>query len=137
MQPPGIRGMRNTMPGAQGECPVMMSSSPKAGKWDKYPLIAVNAVELRQGLGMPENQKLISPFELGQSQLRDPHSRQPTRFLDKTNQLMFHQEHAASGFERKRPWNWRAIIWPSRTTLPAESSRSCHCPRARISSGLR
>ena len=79
-----------------------MSSSPKApGKWDQYPLIGVGSAELRQSLGMPENQKFISSFDLAQAELRSPHSRQSKQFLQWTRQLMFHQEHAATGFEKK------------------------------------
>ena len=63
----GHTGHAQTMPGRPGRMPVMIRPAlrPAMGQ---IPLDRGQCGRTAQGLGMPENQKLISPFELGQSQ---------------------------------------------------------------------
>ncbi len=90
------------MPASMGVCTGMsQAAAHQPDKWDRCPLILVDAIELRQALGMKEGEKYISPLDLSQAMLRDPHSQASTPFLVWTRRLALRQDQALFPFEKK------------------------------------
>jgi cytochrome c-type biogenesis protein CcsB len=70
-------------------------------KWDRMPLIVVDFLELREALGMAADQKYISPLELNQAEIQDPHTQTKTRFGVFVQRLTCRQGEQLSAFEKK------------------------------------
>jgi cytochrome c-type biogenesis protein CcsB len=72
-----------------------------ADKWDRAPLIRVDNLALRDALGLPQDQKYISPLELSTAKLQDPKSGRETPFLLWAKKLGHNEEAGLSAFDRK------------------------------------
>jgi len=73
----------------------------KADKWDRAPLLRIDHVALRSALGLPQNQKNISPLDLATTKLRDAHTGRETPFLVWARSLAHDEEGGLSPFDRE------------------------------------
>jgi cytochrome c-type biogenesis protein CcsB len=81
-----------------------MMKNPHAGtpdKWDNALLLRVDYLELRNALGMAEDQKYISPAELARAKIRDPQSGRETSFLLWTQKVSRDEARGLPTLERK------------------------------------
>lgn len=88
--------------GATGPCTGMgKSTARQPDKWDRCALILVDSPALRKALGLPEDQKYISPLDLSQAEFRDPHSQTAKPFLSWTQGFTRRNEPALSNIEKQ------------------------------------
>ncbi|NQU25587.1 MAG: cytochrome c biogenesis protein CcsA [Candidatus Nealsonbacteria bacterium] len=57
-------------------------ASHEPDKWDKALLLPVDRAEFRKALGMPDDQRRISPWELSKVEIRDPEDYEKTLFVN-------------------------------------------------------
>ncbi len=69
--------------------------------WDKAPLLRTDYLELREALGMPADQKYVSPLELGKAEIRDPHTGSTSLFVTWAGKLAMQQDQGLTTFEKK------------------------------------
>lgn len=83
--------------------------------WDKSPLLRLDYLELRKALSIPADQKYISPFELGNAQVKDPHTGATTAFVNWAGKLALQQDKGLTTFEKKgleladKYWTYLAV----------------------------
>ncbi len=70
-------------------------------KWDRTALLRVDSRALRQALGMPDEQKWISPWELSRAKIRDPHTGKPAPLLTWTRNLYRTKQQGFTKFEEE------------------------------------
>jgi len=75
--------------------------SRKPDKWDRAELLRVDYLELRQMLGMAEDQKYISPWNLSGAKVREPHSGKETTFAAWAEQLAQTKDQGLTTLEKK------------------------------------
>jgi ABC-type transport system involved in cytochrome c biogenesis permease subunit len=86
----------------------------EADAWDKTPLLRLDYLELRKALGIPADQKYLSPFELGKAEIRDPYTGATTLFVNWAGKLAMQQNQGLTTFERKgleladKYWSYQA-----------------------------
>ena len=98
--PAAHSGNPHTMTAGMDACPAHAASFPP-DRWDQAPLILVDSLELRRALGMPAEQKLISPCDLGKAPFRDPQTQSCPRFSAWAQTLAFRPDSQLSAFEKK------------------------------------
>ena len=76
-------------------------ASHKPDQWDRASLILLDSAEVRRVLGIAEHQKHISPLELSQAVVRDPHSGRQTPFLAWAGKLERAKRQGLTTSERK------------------------------------
>jgi cytochrome c-type biogenesis protein CcsB len=69
-------------------------------KWDRDPLLRVDFLPLREALGMPAQEKYISPLELSKAAIDDPETGKKTPFMSWANKL-FAQRSGFTPFQKK------------------------------------
>ncbi len=70
-------------------------------RWDQAPLLRVDDLALREALGMPADQKYISPAEVAEAQIADPQTGRTVRFLEWARKFQGTKRRALPPFERK------------------------------------
>ena len=76
-------------------------ASHQADKWDRADLLRVDGYALREALGMAKGDRYLSPIELGQAEIRDPHTGQKTPFLSWAAERFRGNQDEATSFEKK------------------------------------
>lgn len=77
--------------------------SPQLGpdRWDRAPLLRVDDLQLREALGMPADQKYISPAELATAQMTDPRTGRTVDFLGWVRSFQGAKRRTLPLFERR------------------------------------
>jgi cytochrome c-type biogenesis protein CcsB len=70
-------------------------------KWDRAPLLRVDFLALRSALGLPADQKHVTPFDLSRAKVRIPEDNQERPFLRWAEGLIRQQDKGLSEFEKK------------------------------------
>jgi cytochrome c-type biogenesis protein CcsB len=71
-------------------------------KWDKAPMLRVDYLALRTALGVSPDEKYVSPLELSEAVIRDPHTEKQTPFLAWARELsLTEKEKGLTTFEQK------------------------------------
>ena len=73
----------------------------RADKWDLAPLLRVDYLELRSALGLPKDQKYVSPFALNEAKIVLPETREQRPFVNWAEGLTRKQEEGLTEFEQK------------------------------------
>ena len=93
----------------------MPATAVPSDRWDKTPLLRLDYLELRKALNIPADQKHISPFELGNARIEDPHTGATTAFVNWAGKLAMQQDQGLTAFEKKaleladKYWTYLAI----------------------------
>ena len=123
------------MPASMGVCTGMsQAAAHQPDKWDRCPLILVDAIELRQALGMKEGEKYISPWTSARPCCAILIPRRPLPFLSGRGVWRFARIRPFSP-SRKRPSNWPAVFAPIKTIVPDEDSTCCRSPTVKTCNG--
>ncbi len=88
-------------PAAHGGAAMGHRPPQKPDKWDNAPLLRVDYLQLRQAIGMPAGEKYLSPYQLSQAKIRDPHTGGQTPLLSWAEKLRRSDERTLPAFERK------------------------------------
>ena len=88
-------------PPADSDTPLQYFRSHQPDKWDRAPLLYIDAKELRKALGLSGNQAHISPFELSSAKITDPQTSQAAPFLEWVERLARANKKDASNLEKK------------------------------------
>ncbi|MDH3717354.1 MAG: cytochrome c biogenesis protein CcsA [Planctomycetota bacterium] len=70
-------------------------------KWDRAPLLRVDFLALRSALGLPTDEKYVTPFDLSRSKVRVPDGNQERPFLRWAESLIPKQAQGLTEFEKK------------------------------------
>jgi len=70
-------------------------------RWDRMPLLRVDFLALREALGIPADQKYISPLELSQATFKAPGDSAESPFLVWAESLLARQDEGLTIFEEK------------------------------------
>jgi len=70
-------------------------------KWDEAQLLRIDFLELRKALGLPEDQKYISPLKLSKSAFHDAQTGQDIPLLQKAQQLIGRRQQQTSVLDQK------------------------------------
>ncbi len=72
-----------------------------ADKWDRAPLLRVDFLALRHALGLPADQKYVSPLELSAMEVRTFDQEQPQRFPRWAQDLLLKEHEGLTTLEQK------------------------------------
>ena len=73
----------------------------RADKWDRAPLLRVDYLELRSALGLPKDQKYVSPLALNEAKIVLPETREQRPFVNWAEGLTRNEQEELTEFEQK------------------------------------